>query len=167
MALDEKSCQGWGLRYEIHFERELPAEALRRFLHQEYGIAPDSLYVGRIRDRAVDDARPAAMLTPPDEDEGFGSILSGDTELADATGLTERDLAVALARTFAVRALVDDGSLFPGHWLLVSADGSSGRVTIDEDAATDGDLRIVHAWEPISGEPQLAVVPPPDWARDW
>ncbi|MFI7157614.1 hypothetical protein [Micromonospora chalcea] len=37
----------------------------------------------------------------------------------------------------------------------------------DEDAAADGDLRIMHALEPISGEPQLAVVPPPDWARDW
>ncbi|MCZ7429517.1 hypothetical protein O7607_27535 [Micromonospora sp. WMMA1949] len=107
------------------------------------------------------------MLTPPDGDEGFGWILTGDTELAAATGLREHDLAVALARAVGVRALVDDGGIHPDRWVLVSADGSSGRVLTDPDAAADGDLRIVHALEPISGEPQLAVVPPPDWARDW
>ncbi|KAB1908455.1 hypothetical protein F8279_07235 [Micromonospora sp. AMSO1212t] len=125
------------------------------------------MYVGRIEDRAVDDPRPVAMLTPPDGDEGFGWILTGDAELADATGLREHDLAVTLARAFGVRALVDDGGIHPDRWVLVSADGSSGRVLTDSDAAADGDLRIVHALEPVSGEPQLAVVPPPDWARDW
>jgi hypothetical protein len=155
------------LRYEIHFADELPTSALRRFLHEDYGIAPEAVYVGRVEDRAVDDPRPVAMLTPPDGDEGFGWTLIGDTDLANATGQNERDLAVTLARTFGVRVLVDDGSSHPDRWLLVSTDGSSGRVTIDEDAAGDGDLRVVHALEPISGEPQLTVVPPPDWARDW
>ncbi|TNH26942.1 hypothetical protein FHG89_19720 [Micromonospora orduensis] len=107
------------------------------------------------------------MLNPPDEDEGFGWVLAGDAALADATGQGERELAVALARTFGVRALVDDGGSYPDRWVLVSTDGSSGRVLTDEDAASDGHLRVVHALEPISGEPQLAVVPPPDWARDW
>lgn len=106
------------------------------------------------------------MLTPPDDDEEFGWILTGDRELADATGQNERDLAVTLARTFGVRALVDDGSVHPDRWLLVSSDGSSGRVIVDEDAAADGDLRVVHALEPINGEPHLTVVPPPEWARD-
>ncbi|MET8280295.1 hypothetical protein [Micromonospora sp. NPDC005174] len=155
------------LLYQIHFERELPAAALRRLLSEEYGISPDGVYVGRIVDREVDDPRPVAMLNPPDDDEEFGWILTGDTELADATGQGERELAAALAKTFGVRALVDDGSIHPDRWLLVSTDGSSGRVVTDEDAAADGDLRIVHALESISGEPQLAVVPPPDWARDW
>ncbi|EWM63802.1 MULTISPECIES: hypothetical protein [unclassified Micromonospora] len=155
------------MRYWIHFEAELPADALRRFLLTEYGVAPESVYVGRVEDRAVDDPRPVAMLTPPDADEGFGWILTGDTELAAATDHGERDLAVTLAREFGVRALVDDGGIHPDRWVLVSVDGSSGRVLTDEDAAADGDLRIVHALEPISGEPQLAVVPPPDWARDW
>lgn len=106
------------------------------------------------------------MLTPPDDDEEFGWILTGDRELADATGQNERDLAVTLARTFGVRALVDHGSVHPDRWLLVSSDGSSGRVIVDEDAAADGDLRVVHALEPINGEPHLTVVPPPEWARD-
>ncbi|MGV9213934.1 hypothetical protein ACTFTM_18930 [Micromonospora sp. RB23] len=155
------------LLYQIYFERELPEAALRRFLSEEYRISPDGVYVGRIEDREVDDPRPVAMLNPPDDDEGFGWILTGDTELADATGQSERELAASLAKTFGVRALVDDGSIHPGWWLLVTTDGSSGRVVTDEDAAADGDLRIVHALEPISGEPQLAVVLPPDWARDW
>ena len=155
------------MRYRIHFDAELPADALRRFLLTEYGIAPETVYVGRIEDRAVDDPRPVAMLTPPDGDERFGWILTGDAELATATGLRERDLAVTLARAFGVRALVDEGSVHPDRWVLVSVDGSSGRVLTDPDAAADGDLRIVHALEPISGEPQLAVVPPREWARDW
>ncbi|MFF5180676.1 hypothetical protein ACFY2Q_21830 [Micromonospora sp. NPDC000316] len=153
------------MQYQIHFEAELPADALRRHLQQDYGIAPEAVYVGRIEDRAVEDPRPVAMFTPPDEDEEFGWILTGDAELADATGRNERDLAISLARTFGVRALVDDGSVYPDRWLLVSSDGSSGRVMTDEDAAADGNLRIVYALEPISGEPQLAVVPPPEWAR--
>ncbi|MEV0216457.1 hypothetical protein [Micromonospora sp. NPDC050695] len=155
------------MRYQIHFEKELPAEALRRFLSEDYGISPDAVYVGRIEDRAIDDPRPVAMLNPPYEDGEFGWILTGDTELADATNQGERELAATLARTFGVRSLVDDGGIYPDRWLLVSTDGSSGRVLTDEDAAADGDLRVVHAFEPISGEPQLTVVPPPDWARDW
>lgn len=155
------------MRYQIRFERELSADALRRCLSEDFGIPPDAVYVGRTEDRAVDGPRPVAMLNPPDEGEGFGWILTGDAELADATGQGERELAATLARTFGVRALVDDGSIHPDRWLLVSIDGSSGRVITDEDAAADGDLRIVHALEPISGEPQLAVVSPPDWARDW
>lgn len=81
--------------YQIHFEAELPADALRRHLHQDYGIAPESVYVGRIKDRSVDDPRPVAMFTPPDQDEEFGWILTGDSELAEATGQNERDLAVS------------------------------------------------------------------------
>ena len=86
------------MRYRIHFEAELPADAVRAFLLTEYGVAPESVYVGRIEDRAVDDPRPVAMLTPPGGNEGFGWILNGDTELAAATGHGERDLAVTLAR---------------------------------------------------------------------
>ncbi|MET7832568.1 hypothetical protein [Micromonospora sediminicola] len=153
--------------YQINFESELPGEALRRLFAQDFGIRPESVYVGRVEDRGAEDPWPVVMLSPPDECEGFGWVLTGGTELADATGMSERDLAVTLARTFGVRALVDDGSRDPSRLLLVSADGSSGRVTIDEDAAADGDLRVLHALEPISGEPQLAVVPPAEWARDW
>ncbi|WP_433124637.1 hypothetical protein ACQPWW_20080 [Micromonospora sp. CA-240977] len=155
------------MRYQIHFEQELPAEALRRFLYEGYGVAPHAVYVGRMEDRAVDDPRPVVMLNPPDEDEEFGWILTGDSELADATGQDERELAATLARTFRVRAFIDDGGIYPDRWVLVSTDGSSGRVLTDESAAADGSLRVVHALEPISGEPHLAVVPPPDWARDW
>ncbi|MGC4782265.1 hypothetical protein ACLQ3A_11520 [Micromonospora zamorensis] len=77
------------MRYQIHFEQELPAEVLRRLLHEDYGISPDTIHVGRIEARAV------------------------------------------------------------------------------EGAAADGNVRVVHALEPITGEPDLAVVPPPEWARDW
>ncbi|MGC5020718.1 hypothetical protein [Micromonospora sp. DT47] len=106
------------------------------------------------------------MLTPPDEDEGFGWILTGDTELADATGQNERDLSVTLARTFGVRALVDDGSLT--RPVAVPQHGRQQRACPHQRGRGGRrDLRIVHALEPISGEPQLAVVPPPDCARDW
>lgn len=52
--------------------------------------------------------RPVAMRTSPDAGERFGWMLTGDTELLDANGQDQRDLAVTLARTFGVRALFDD-----------------------------------------------------------
>lgn len=152
--------------YRIQFEKEIPAAALLRFLQDSYGIAPGEIYVGRVVDRSVDDPRPVAMFTPPDHDEEFGWVLVGGTELADATGQHELELAVTLARAFQVRVVVDDGSIFPDRWRLISTDGSSGLVRTDEDAAVEGNLRIMHALEPISGEPDLTVVPPPDGVRN-
>ncbi|MEU7588687.1 hypothetical protein AB0A95_20620 [Micromonospora sp. NPDC049230] len=150
--------------YQIQFEKEIPAAALRQFLQDRYGIAPGQIYVGRIADRSVDDPRPVAMFTPPDHDEEFAWVLIGDTELAEATGQDEVELAVTLARAFGVRAVVDDGSPYPDRWRLVSTGGSSGLVRTDEDAAAEGSLRIVHALEPIGGEPDLTVVRPSDGA---
>ncbi|MGV9213973.1 hypothetical protein ACTFTM_19125 [Micromonospora sp. RB23] len=152
--------------YQIQFEQEIPAAALRTFLMKSYGIAPEAVYVGRTADRSPDDPRPVAMFTPPESGERFGWTLTGDTDLADATGQGELDVAIALARAFGVRAVVDDGSIHPDIWRLVSTDGSNGLVLTDEDAAATGDLRIVQALEPISGEPQLPVVPMPDWTDD-
>ncbi|MFG1836825.1 hypothetical protein ACGFH8_00165 [Micromonospora sp. NPDC049175] len=152
--------------YQIQFEKEIPAARLRQFLQDSYGIAPAGIYVGRVADRPADDPRPVAMFTPPDHDEEFGWVLVGDTELADATGQDEVELAVTLARAFGVRAVVDDGSLYPDRWRLVSTDGSSGLVLTDEDAAAAGSLRIVHALEPIAGEPDLTVVRPSGGADD-
>ncbi|MFI7658217.1 hypothetical protein ACIBTW_04940 [Micromonospora parva] len=51
-----------------------------------------------------------------------------------------------------------DGSIYPSRWLLVSTDGSNGRVIVDEDAAADGHLRVVHALEPISARHTAAKV---------
>jgi hypothetical protein len=84
--------------------------------------------------------------------------------LHELTKATELELAQAICRVARTRALLDDGSAAPDYWYLVTTDGSYGRVQTDPDSE---DLTILYALEPISGEPDLPVVPPPDWARSW
>jgi hypothetical protein len=80
------------------------------------------------------------------------------------TGATELELARTLARVAGTRALLDDGGPAPDYWFLVARDGSYGRVMTDPDSDW---LTIMYALEPIPGEPDLTVVPPPDWAKTW
>jgi len=136
--------------YEIRFDDEVHAAGLYRILGQRFGIAPAAIYVGRLEDRPITADRPVVVVTPPEDDEGFGWILTGDAELAEQTQLTELELAKILATGLGVRALVDDGTRHPDRWYLVARDGSYGRVITNEDSADEGDLRIQHALEPIT-----------------
>jgi hypothetical protein len=96
----------------------------------------------------------------------FGWEFSAGAELAAVTGETELGFGRNLCRAVNTRAPVNDATVYPDYWFLISADGSYGRVMTDP--AADGDeLRIMHALEPITGEPDLPVVPVPEWARDW
>ena len=151
------------MSYGIYFENAAPAEALRQALQSVYGIPSDLVYLGRYEDlkqhRGPD---PVALITPIGGD--FGHELSGGDRLAELTGVTELELARTLARIVRTRALVDDGGPAPDYWILVAADGTYGRVQTDPES---DDLAILYALEPISGEPDLQVVPPPDWAKTW
>ena len=151
------------MSYGIYFENAAPAEALRHALQSVYGIPSDLIYLGPYEDlkqhRGPD---PVALITPAGGD--FGHELSGGDRLAELTGVTELELARSLARIVRTRALVDDGSPAPDYWILVAADGTYGRVQTDPES---DDLAILYALEPIPGEPDLHVVPPPDWAKTW
>jgi hypothetical protein len=151
------------MTYGIYFDSDTPAEALRQALHAVYNIAPSLVYVGPydgLSDYAGAD--PVALITPVGGQ--FGHELSAGERLAELTGATELELAQALCRVAGTRALLDDGSAAPDYWFLVTADGSYGRVQTDPDIES---LTILHALEPIAGQPDLPVVPPPDWARTW
>lgn len=151
---------GLSMRYQIHLDGRVETDALRRALGRRFGIPPSAVYVGRLEDRPVTVERPAVVMTPPDGPGGFGWTLMGDRELAEATGVSELDLARVLAQELNLRALLDDGTTHPDRWILVARDGSHGPVIVDEDAAAVGDLRIDHAEVPIPGEPELRVIPP-------
>lgn len=156
------------MSYNIYFENDVPSELLRSALHEQFGMQPTKVYIGRLEDLAASGGpRPAVLITPPEQGEEFGWVLSGGDELAASTGMSELELARNLARATNTRAIVDDGTRYPNYWFLIARDGSYGRVLTNADADDDGHLRIVHAMEPISGEPDLPVVPLPDWAKDW
>jgi hypothetical protein len=148
------------MRYQVRFDNAVMADALGRALGRRFGIPQWAIYVGRLEDRPVSAEQPAVIVTPPEGREGFGWILMGDQELAEASRLSELDLARFLAEELNLRCLVDDGTPDPDRWILVARDGSYGPVIVDEDAAADGDLRIDHAQSPIAGEPGLPVIPP-------
>lgn len=147
--------------YGIYFDRDTPAGALREALCTVYGVAPELVYAGPAdRLNAHPGPDPIALITPAGG--RFGHELSAGERLAEVTGASELELAVALCRAAGARALVDDGTPAPDYWILVARDGSHGRVLTDP-----GEFAVVHALEPIAGEPELPVVPPPDWAKTW
>lgn len=148
------------MRYQLRFDGTVTTDALGRALGRRFGIPQWTIYVGRLEDRPMTAEKPTVIVTPPEGGEHFGWILMGDQELAEASQLSELDLARFLAEQLNVRCLVDDGTSDPDRWILVSRDGSYGPVVVDEDAAAEGDLRIDHAQSPIAGEPELRVVPP-------
>jgi hypothetical protein len=151
------------MSYGIYFDSATPPEALRDALQSAYGISPEVVYIGPyegLKDRP--NPPPVAIIIPVGGD--FGYELSAGERLAELTGATELDLARTLARLAGSRALVDDGGPAPDYWFLVARDGSYGRVMTDPD---NDWLTILYALEPIPGEPDLPVVPPPDWAKTW
>ncbi|HEY8455709.1 MAG TPA: hypothetical protein VIL34_08945 [Actinopolymorphaceae bacterium] len=145
------------MRYLTYFDGPIDSDALRRTLERRFGIPPSAVYVGRLEDRPVTADRPVVVVTLPEGPGGFRWTLMGDRELAEATGLSELDLARVLAHELNLRALVDDGTNHPDRWILVARDGSHGPVIVDEDAANEGDLRIVYAEVPIPGEPDIRL----------
>jgi hypothetical protein len=149
--------------YGIYFDSETPAETLRQALHAVYNVPLELIYVGAhegLNDHPGPD--PLALITPAGGP--FGREFSAGDKLHELTKTTELELAQAICRVARTRALLDDGSPAPDYWYLVTTDGSYGRVQTDPDSE---DLTILYALEPISGEPDLPVVPPPDWARTW
>jgi hypothetical protein len=151
------------MSYGIYFDSRTPPEALRQALQTAYEIPEELVYVGPHEElKDGPDPAPVAIIIPAGGD--FGQELSGGERLAELTGATELDLARTLARTAGSRALVDDGGPAPDYWFLVTRDGTYGRVMTDPDNES---LTILYALEPIPGEPDLAVVPPSDWAKTW
>jgi hypothetical protein len=151
------------MNYGIYFDSATSAEALRQALHTLYNVSPALVYVGPydgLNDHPGPD--PVALITPAGGQ--FSHELSAGDGLAELTGATELELAQAVCRIAGCRALLDDGSPAPDYWFLVTADGSYGRVQTDPDSDA---LTIRYALEPIPGEPDLPVMPPPDWARTW
>ena len=151
------------MTYGIYFDSRTSADAVRQALHTVYGIPLDLVYVGpyeQLNDYPGPD--PVALITPAGGQ--FTHEFAAGEQLHELTGATELELAQAICRVAGTRALLDDGSPAPDYWFLVAADGSYGHVQTDPDS---DELTILYALEPISGEPDLPVVPPPDWARTW
>jgi hypothetical protein len=149
------------MTYGIYFDSRTPAEALAQALHTVYNVPLELIYLGPhegLNDYPGPD--PVALITPVGGP--FGNELSAGDRLQELTKASELELAQTICRVVGTRALVDDGSPAPDYWYLVATDGSYGRVQTDPDS---DELAIMYALEPISGEPELRVVPPPDWAK--
>jgi hypothetical protein len=151
------------MTYGIYFDSTTSAEALRQALHGVYNVPLELVYT-RPYEELNDHPGPGpvALITPADGQ--FGCELSAGDKLHELTKASELELARAICRVARTRALLDDGSPAPDYWFLVAADGSYGRVQTDPDSE---DLTVLYALQPIAGEPDLPVVPPPDWARTW
>lgn len=151
------------VQYAIRFDGVVNPSPLQEALG-ELGIPSERVLVGDY-DPESGAPVPVAMVTPGEPERGFSTVLYGDAELAETSGLSELELGRFLAPRLNMRILVDDYTEHPDRWVLVAEDGSYGKVITDEEAADVGDLRIVHATELIAGAPEIPVVPEPNWAR--
>jgi hypothetical protein len=170
-AVGERSCPvapfclSWfaTVTYGIRFDGRTSAEDLRQALHGVYNVPLELIYAGPYEElNAYPGPDPVALITPAGGP--FGHELSGGDRLREMTKASELELAQAICRVARTRALVDEGGHAPDYWFLVAADGSYGRVFTDPES---DELTVLYAMEPISGEPDLPVVPPPDWSRTW
>lgn len=124
-----------------------------------YNVPLELVYAGPLRAaQRPPGPDPVAVITPADGQ--LGHEFSAGEKLRQLTKASELELAQAICRVVRTRALLDDGSPAPDYWFLVAADGSQTDPDSDE-------LAVLYALEPITGEPDLPVVPPPDWARTW
>ena len=141
------------MTYGIYFDSAASAEALRQALQTVYDVPAELVYVGPAEQlNSHPGPDPIVLITPADGP--FGHELSAGEKLRDLTRATELELAEAICRVARTRALIDDGSVVPDYWILVTADGSHGRVLTDPDR---DDLTIRYALEPIAGAPELPV----------
>ena len=69
------------------------------------------------------------------------------------------DVAVELATRTKRRVLFGPETAEEFRWTLVAADGSHGKVVLDDDRFDDGEIAIVGTVEPIDGAPELPRVP--------
>jgi hypothetical protein len=145
------------VRYVIYLHGGTPAEALRQALHSVYGVPPSAVSLGH--PGPADPPGPEAAVVITRAGGEFSHELRAGDRLADLTHATQLELAQALCRATGTRALVDDGTPTPHSWILVTADGSRGRVHTDPDA--DG-RTVLYAFEPIAGAPDLPVAHRPN-----
>jgi hypothetical protein len=84
---------------------------------------------------------------------GFDAFAShtGDPELLD--------VAVELATRLKHRAVFGPETAEDYRWTLVAADGSHGKVVLDDDQLDDGAIKVLGSVEPISGAPELPRLP--------
>lgn len=152
----------------ILFEASTPPLVVRDALVLLYGLDPGRIAIlprGGLASYAGPD--PLVLITLPEGASGFELELEAGGEFSAIAGASELEIARRVCDRLGVRALVDDGSIYPNYWCLVTRHGSCGRVFVDPAAADEGELRVLYALEPIGGEPELPVIPPADWAKDW
>lgn len=152
----------------IWFEGSAPPFAVRDAVVALYGLDPERVAVlppdGPVGYAGPD---PIVLITLPERASGFNLQLVAGREFTAIAQVSALVIARQVCRQLGVRALVDDDSVYPDYWYLVTRDGSYGRVFVDPDAADDSEMLILYAFEPIDGEPELPVVPLPDWAKNW
>lgn len=89
----------------------------------------------------------------------YAEFVGFDTFASHAGEPELLDVAVELATRMKRRVLFGPETAEEFRWTLVAADGSHGKVVLDDDRFDEGAFAILGAVEPISGAPELPRVP--------
>ncbi|MFG3339449.1 hypothetical protein [Glycomyces sp. NPDC048151] len=134
---------------------ELAAEAADAF-----AIPLEQLEVWDGSDFAAPVVEPViAQVAAGSEEGAYAEFVGFDAFAAHAGEPELLDVAVALATRTKRRVLFGPETAEEFRWTLVAADGSHGKVVLDDDRFDDGAIAILGAVEEISGAPELPRVP--------
>ncbi|MEV3938860.1 hypothetical protein AB0K52_23170 [Glycomyces sp. NPDC049804] len=100
-----------------------------------------------------------AQVAAGSEQGSYAEFVGFDAFASHAGEPELLDVAVELATRTKRRVLFGPETAEEFRWTLVAADGSHGKVVLDDDRFDDGEIAIVGTVEPIDGAPDLPRVP--------
>jgi hypothetical protein len=146
--------------YTIVFIEPVELGALASAAADAFAIPRERIEVWDGSDFAAPVVEPVIAQVAPGSGPGAHAEFVGFDAFAEHAGDPGRlAVAVELATRLKARAVFGPESGEEFRWTLVAADGSHGKVVLDDDRLDDGEIAIIGAVEPIGGAPELPRVP--------
>lgn len=152
--------------FEIVFERDTSAAALRDALVDQFAIPSERVFIGsnealdgRLRDGMP---FPIAVIDGEPRSGEFSRSLESHDELIEAVGgLSVVALATVLCKATGARALVGDGGFVSECFMLFTPDGWHGRVMLADEVLDEPVFNLDYALQPVPSDPSIPVVEEP------
>jgi hypothetical protein len=148
--------------YTIVFIEPVDLAALATAVAEAFAIPREQIEVWDGSDFTAPVVEPVIAQVAISSGPGAYAEFVGFDAFAEHAGEPELlAVAVELATRVKRRAVFGPERVEDFRWTLVAADGSHGKVVLDDDQFDDGAIKILGTVEPISGAPELPRIPEP------
>jgi hypothetical protein len=146
--------------YTIVFVEPVELDALAAAVAEAFAIPRERIEVWDGDDFAAPVTEPVIAQVAASSGPGAYAEFVGFDAFASHAGEPELlDVAVELATRMQRRVMFGPETAEEFRWTLVAADGSHGKVVLDDDQFDDGAIKILGSVEPIAGAPELPRIP--------